>query len=87
MTLFQRERNSLPSANAKRHDPAFQAIALHRMQQPCRENRASGPDRVAMRDGATLHIDYVLGEAKLTGDCNRDGRKGFVDFDAVDVLD
>jgi hypothetical protein len=61
---FERERNSLPAADTERDDSTFQGIALHRMQQPRRQNGAGGPNGMAVRNGSALHVHYIFGEAK-----------------------
>lgn len=45
-------RDALAAADAQRHDPAPEAITLHRVQQSRRRDCARGTDRVAMRDRA-----------------------------------
>ena len=65
LIALERQRNALAAADAQRDDAALEAVALHRMQQPRGQHRAGGADRVAVRDGAALDVDDVLGEAEL----------------------
>ena len=57
------------------------------MEQAGGEHGAARPDRMAVRDGTTLDIDHVLGQAELTLDSDRDRSKGLVDLDPLDVAD
>ena len=59
---LDRQGDALPAADAQRDDAALAAVALHRVDQSCRQHRAAGADRMAMRDGAALDVDDVLGE-------------------------
>jgi hypothetical protein len=59
---FQRQRDTLTSADAERDHAAADAIAPHRVQKPRREHGTGRTDRMTMRDGTTLHIDDVFGQ-------------------------
>ena len=71
------------------YPPPMQRIATLRLsrraalsagaQEPC------GADRVAMRDGASFDVDFVLGETELAVGGNGDRSEGLLDLDAVDV--
>ena len=84
---FERQRDTLAATDAEGDDAAFQAVALHRMKQSGGQHRSGRADRVAVRYGAALDVDDVLGEAKFALDRNSDGGERLVDLDAVDVAD
>ena len=58
---------------------------------PCRSRVVSTapscPDWMAVRDGATLDIDDILGQAELLSDGKRDGRERLVDLEALHVAE
>ena len=83
--FFERERDTLAAADAKRHDATTQAVALHRPCKPRRQDRARRADRMAMCDRAAFDIDDLFIELRLAS--NRDRGEGFVDLDPFDVLD
>jgi hypothetical protein len=54
---FERQRHTLSATDAEGDAAAFQAVTPHRVDQSHREDRAGGPDRVAVGDGAALDVD------------------------------
>lgn len=58
---FQRQRDSLPAADAQRNDSLIDPVPLHRMQQTSREHSARRADRVTRRDGAAFDVDDIFG--------------------------
>ena len=55
------------------------------MQKPRRQHRAGRSNRMSVRNGTALDVDNILRQPKVLGDRNGDGRKRFVNFDALDI--
>lgn len=62
---FQRQRDALATADAQGDDAAFEAVALHRVHETRRQHRATGTDRMSVRNGSAFDIDNVFGKAQL----------------------
>src|SRR5512147_2170708 len=77
---FERECNSLATADAERDDSSFDSIALHRMQESSREHRSARTDGVTMRDRAAFDVDDFGTQSKVLCDRNCDCREGFIDL-------
>src|SRR5579862_956943 len=72
-----------PAAQPDGGDPSAPSPQLGERGE--REPGAGHPDRVAERDGATVHVELVLGDAELVGRGEAHGREGLVDLEQVDV--
>ena len=57
------------------------------MDETSSQNRTRRPDRVTVRDRATLDVDDVLRQAELAGHDNGDRRERLVDLDPLDVAE
>ena len=85
LNRFKRECYSLSATNAQRDNSALDAVALHRMQKARCEHCPGRTNRMTMRNGTALDVDNILRQTKVLGDRNGDGRKRFVNFDALDI--
>ena len=81
------ERDALAAADAQSDDPAFETVAVHRVDQAGRQHRARRPNRMAMRDRTTLDIDDILLQTELARHDDRDRREGLVDLDPLDFAE
>src|SRR5229473_2083109 len=78
------ECDPLAAADAQGDEAAPQAVTPHRMDEAGGEHGPGRADRMAMRDGAALDIDDVLGETELARHHDRDRRERLVDLDPLD---
>ena len=83
MQRFDDQRDPLTAADAKRDQPARQAVAAHRVDQLGCQHRAGGADRMAMGDSAAFDVDDVIGQPELASNNDGDGRECFVDLGAL----
>ena len=77
----------MPTTDAHRDDPAFDAVTLHGMEQAGGLNGTSRADRMTMGDRVTFHIDDVFWQSKITCHGNRDRGECLVDFEPLDLTD
>ena len=83
MTELERKRNPLSATDAQSNNPAFDTVALHRMQKTRCEHRSGRANRMTMRNGAALDVDNILRQTKVLG--HRDGNscECLINFDAL----
>ena len=84
MQGFDRQRDALTAADAKRDKAARETVAAHRVDQLGGQHRTGGADRMAMGHGAAFDVDDVLGQPELARDNDGDGGEGFIDLGALD---
>jgi hypothetical protein len=86
---FERQRDSLADANAHGRKRELAAAALKLLGRGESEARARHAERVAERDRAPVgvHPRIVVGDAELAEHRETLRRKGFVEFDHVEVAD
>jgi hypothetical protein len=62
--------SNLAATDAERDDAASETVTTHRVNEFCREHRASGANRMTVGDCTAFDIDDIVGQSKLAGDDN-----------------
>ena len=85
-TLY-RERDAVAAAQAERRDAAFEIPLLERVEKGREHARAASANRMAERDGATVHVHLARIETQLAQHGNGLDRERLVQFDQIDILE
>src|ERR1700735_730343 len=78
--MFEGKRDALTPPDTERDQPPAQPVPPHRVDKLRGEHSTRCPDRVAMSNGTSLHIDNLLRQSKPPCDHNGDGGKSLVDL-------
>ena len=73
------------TADAKRGDAAAEIALLERREQRDEDARAGCADGMAERAGATVDVDFVVGQTEVAHGSHDDNGEGLVDFEQVDI--
>src|SRR5207244_9768752 len=76
-----------PTADAQRRQPVARVAPGKLVQQLHGEHGATGANWMPECDGTAHRVQFFFRDTQLPPDRDGNGRKGFIDFEYVDVLD
>ena len=87
MQHLDRKRDALTAADAQSDQAALETVPAHRVNELRRQHGSGRADRVAVRDGAAIDIDDLVGQSELARDDDGDRRERLIDLGPLDRVD
>ena len=84
---FNQNCNPLTSTNTSRSNPKLLLLSLQLMHQMADKSSSRCTEGMSKCDGASIHIKLVSIKSKIPLHCNSLGRKCFIDFDQINIIE